>query len=475
MPSRRTFLKSSFAAGVAFVAPRPARIRGRVVAAGRGVAGAIVSDGLSSVATDTEGVFELVSDRNARFAFVSLPRGYVVPTGSAGTASIYRRLHFDAGDEAAVRFELEPTGSDEERHRFLVFGDTQVSDDEEVRELNARTIPEVRSLAQSQEIAFGITCGDIVDDTLELFSDYERAVSSTGIPFFQVIGNHDFDPPEGSVRRTRRFEEHFGPTDYSFNRGAVHYVVLNDVFWLGDGYVGFLTEERLSWLASDLAHVEPGSTVVVFSHVPFLSTISERTGGNIAPREAQVTNRDRLHAMLEPFDAHLVTAHTHDNHHLFHGGCHEHVVATVCGAWWSGPVCWDGTPQGYHVFEAGGTLSWRFHATGHPPERQLRLYPPGADARRSDQIVANVWNWDPAWKVFWYENGVRKGEMQRARGLDPMAVSLYEGPHRPLKNSDWVEPVLTDHLFYAPAPAEDARVMVEAVDPWGNVDAQSLL
>jgi hypothetical protein len=69
----------------------------------------------------------------------------------------------------------------------------------------------------------------------------------------------------------------------------------------------------------------------------------------------------------------------------------------------------------------------------------------------------------------WYEGGDRRGEMSRARGLDPMAVSLYEGPHKPLRSGDWVEPILTDHLFYARGGYSSTGIRVEMTDPFGNV------
>ena len=292
-----------------------------------------------------------------------------------------------------------------------------------------------------------------------------------GVPFFQVVGNHDLDAERSAMRDTRTYERHFGPAYYSFNRGAIHYVVLNDVFWIGGGYIGFVSDEQLSWLASDLDHVERGTPVVVFAHIPFACTVSERIGGKIAPHEAQVTNRARVLELLEPFAARFVTAHTHENEHVFHGRVHEHVLGTVCGAWWAGPICWDGTPNGFHVFEARGeTLSWHFRATGQSPEIQARLYAPGADPSRPDEWIANVWNWDPEWTVAWYERGDRRGEMSRARGLDPMAVSLYQGEHKPLKSGDWVEPILTDHLFYA----RGANITVEITDRFGHSTAQGL-
>ena len=455
---RRDFLRASASLPLLGWGPKPARIRGRVSSTGRGVAGVVVSDGSSSVATTAGGEFELVSDTRARFAFLSLPRGYEVP------ARFYEPLVFDEAGEARASFELDAVEDDGELHNFLGFGDTQIANKSDVRKLHDATA-DVAKLTARENFAFGVTCGDLVDDALELFADYDAAMRKTGVPFFQVVGNHDLDAERSAVRDTRTFERHFGPAYYSFNRGAIHYVVLNDVFWIGGGYIGFVSDEQLSWLASDLGHVERGTPVVVFAHIPFACTVSERIGGRIAPHEAQVTNRARVLELLEPFAARFITAHTHENEHVFHGKVHEHVLGTVCGAWWTGPICWDGTPNGFHVFEASGeTLSWQFRATGQSPETQARLYAPGADPSRPDEWIANVWNWDPEWKVVWHERGDRRGEMSRARGFDPMAVSLYEGAYKPLRSGDWVEPILTDHLFYARA----TNITVEITDRFGR-------
>ena len=62
--------------------------------------------------------------------------------------------------------------------------------------------------------------------------------------------------------------------------------------------------------------------------------------------------------------------------------------------------------------------------------------------------------------------------MARARGVDPLAVSLYEGPSKPLESADWVEPILTDHLFFA--TPRSVNVRVEVVDRFGRVFSESI-
>ena len=65
-------------------------------------------------------------------------------------------------------------------------------------------------------------------------------------------------------------KQYFGPDYYSFNRGKVHYVILDDVFCVGRGSAAivYLPEEQLRWLEQDLSRIKPGGTVVVSFHIP---------------------------------------------------------------------------------------------------------------------------------------------------------------------------------------------------------------
>ncbi len=172
--------------------------------------------------------------------------------------------------------------------------------------------------------------------------------------------------------------------------------------------------------------------------------------------------------MLEPYQAHVISGHTHESEHVFEGSVHEHVQGTACGAWWTGPICNDGTPSGYGVYEARGEeLRWRYKATGHPDDHQLRLYQRGIDPAAPDEIVANVWDWDPAWTVAWYEDGMRKGLMARRVGTDPLSERLHRGDDLPPPRP-WVEPAPTNHLFYVPVSADAGEIRVEATDRFGH-------
>ncbi len=446
------------------------RIRGRVRARGRGIPRVAVSDGLTVTETDRSGSFEILSDPTRRWVSMTLPSGHSIPTNEAGTARHYRRIQPNARGEMNVLFELQPLEKSDDEHVLLLLADPQTEDDYEMRLLHEQTVPDVRETLRSTSDVhtFGVACGDIMFDRLALYPEYEKAVTAMRVPFFQVVGNHDLDQElhtdEASITT---FEKHFGPPYYSFDRGQVHYVVLDDVFWHGSGYLGYLDADQLTWLAADLARVERGSTVIVMAHIPVLGSQYRRRGQANPGASAAIMNREELYRLLEGYRAHVLIGHMHETEHGVHGGVREHVNGAVCGAWWSGPICHDGTPNGYSVYHVkGDDIRWRYKSTGHAFDYQMRLYPRGADPSAPDEIIANVWNWDPSWTVVWYEGTDRRGAMSRRTGFDPLAVQLHRGEDTPARRT-WVEPVPTDHLFYAPV-APDTVVRVEAKDPFGN-------
>lgn len=495
MLNRRTFLKTGALSAAALatraesllaapcdplpVARRtanPIRVRGMVRAEGRGLGRVSISDGLQVVDSDADGRFELVTSTDRDFVWVRVPARYEIPLNPSGTARFYERIDPSAS-EMSVAFDLAPLGVSDERHTLLLLGDIQTQTEEEMGWFHERSVPDlqqtVRELGDTH--VFGISDGDIMYDRLELYPEYERGVQRIGVPFFQVIGNHDLDMESPTDEAsTDTFSRHFGPRYYSFDRGAVHYVVLDDVFWHGSGYLGYLDADALTWLAADLNRVEAGAPVIVATHIPALGSNHVRRGLTSPDPPGAIMNRDALYRLLEPFQAHILTGHTHELEHVFEAGTHEHVAGAICGAWWSGPICWDGAPNGYCVYEAAGEeVSWRYKSTGFEAAHQMRLYAPGTDPSAPDEVVANVWDWDPEWTVRWFADGDPRGLMARRPGRDPLSVELHSGddlpPHRP-----WVEPRITNHMFYAPVEPGVAEVRVEATDRFGRPYSETL-
>lgn len=471
LPNLSTAGAASWASRLQAPAARPVRVRGRVRSGSRGVGRVAISDGLTVVDTAGDGRFELVTSADRRFLSLSVPSGFRIPQNPTGTARFYQSITPDARGEMDAVFDLERLPSSDERHAVFLLADVQTEDAQEMAWFHEQTVPDVHGvLGDLRGVeAIGIACGDIMFDHLELYPEYERAVGRMGIPFFQVVGNHDLDlEARTDEASTATFSRHFGPRAYSFNRGAVHYVVLDDVFWHGAGYLGYLGADQLAWLEADLRRVEPGAPVIVALHIPVLGSRHLRDGASRPGLGISVANREALYRLLEPFQAHILAGHTHENEHVFEHGVHEHVSGTACGAWWSGPICGDGTPSGYSLYEiAGEAVTWRYKTTGSPFTHQLRTYPRGSDPAAPDEVVANVWDADPDWTVVWYEDGERKGAMGRRVGRDPLSVDLHAGPELPPRRP-WVEPYPVGHLYYAPVAREAQQIRVEATDRFGR-------
>lgn len=493
MLNRRNFLRNAGLAGSllslpasllqAKPAPMPQRIklaermlRGKVQSQGKGIAGVAVTDGINVTVTDKKGQYELVSNGTTEFVYITVPAGYEIPAKN-GIAHFYKAIDGN-GHTVTNDFNLEKLTTDDRKHKFVVWADTQVQSKADVEIMMSQSVPDLQALVASYPkgtLFHGIGCGDLVWDKFELFEDYRKAVELCGIPFYNVIGNHDMDiDARTDDISARTFKQQFGPTYYSFNRGEVHYVVLDDVFFIGTAkkYIGYLTENQLHWLEQDLALVKPGSTVVVSLHIPTYTGMAKR---NKKEEEfgGTVSNRKQLYKLLAPYKVHIMSGHTHFNENWEEGDIMEHNHGTVCGAWWTGPICGDGTPSGYGVYEVNGSnISWHYKSTGMEKNRQLRIYEKGRIKELPDEIAVNVWNWDSKWKVEWYEDGVLKGPMEQRVAFDPWAVELYAGPALPKKRK-FVEPTLNDHMFFA-KPTGNGKITVKATDRFGNVYEETL-
>ena len=452
-------------------------LTGKVHSNGNALEGVAVTDGINVTVTDKKGNYKLLSNNTAEFIYISLPAGYIIPH-EKGIAKFYQTINSKGTQK--TDFNLEKLETSDDKHNFVVWADTQMISKKDAEQLKAQSAPDLKALVQSYPkgtLFHGIGCGDLVWDHFELFDDYKEAIAMTGVTFYNVIGNHDMDiDARTDDFSSKTFKQQFGPTYYSFNRGAIHYVVLDDVFFIGTAkkYIGYITENQLQWLQQDLALVKPGTTVVVSLHIP-TNTGAARRANKEEEFGGTVSNRKQLYKILAPYKVHIMSGHTHFNEKWEEENIIEHNHGTVCGAWWTGPICGDGTPSGYGVYEVEGSdIKWYYKSTGKPKEHQIKIHAKGAAKDYADEVAVNVWNWDNKWKVEWFEDGVAKGLMQQRVSLDPWAVDLYSGADLPKKHK-FVEPSLADHIFYAKPSAGAKEIMVKATDRFGNVYSESKL
>jgi hypothetical protein len=229
---------------------------------------------------------------------------------------------------------------------------------------------------------------------------------------------------------------------------------MDNVRYLGTEreYDGYFQQHQLDWLKKDLALVPRNKIVVLCVHIPVHSNTKNNTA---------------LYDILGDRNVHIMSGHTHWHTNVIKGTVYEHNHGTVCGAWWTGPICGDGTPSGYGVYKVKGTtLSWHYQSTGMEPGHQMKLFVNDfSDSQK--QLVANIWNYDPEWKNEYWVDGVHKGALEQFEGFDPLAYSLMLGPDLP-KPRGFAEPKKTNHLFRALVPASARELKVAATDRFGN-------
>jgi hypothetical protein len=460
--NRRSFIQSvGLITGSAFIALKTdafsilkngESIKGRVTDGKKGIKNVVISDGFTVVITDENGNYEITPNEKAKSVFMSTPSGYEFKTDY----NLVRQYE-DLSNKSHFDFKLQPLKQNDAKHYFIIWADPQVKNKKDVKQMMETSVPDtidtIKSLGKDA-LVHGVCVGDLVWDNHDLYPDYNNAVSKMGIPFFQVLGNHDMDYRMGGDETSDvTFKQNYGPTYYSFNRGKVHYVVLDNVRYLGTEreYDGYITEDMLVWLAKDLQHVAKDQLLIINLHIPVYD---------------QVKNNKDFYAVLNGFkNVHIMSGHTHYNANNITNGIYEHNHGTVCGAWWTGPICVDGTPRGYGVYEVNGTdLKWYYKATGLPKENQVSVF---VDKLTNQaRLIANVYNWDPEWKVEYFLDGKPMGALHNEIGFDPLSVTLYKGDDLPA-GRHFVEPHETDHLFVAHFEPTVKKVKVLATDRFG--------
>lgn len=215
------------------------------------LAGVKVSDGLNVVETASDGSFSLSGHERERFLFITTPSGYKTFNGH------YRKI--ESGKEE-YDFGVMPykggIGKDGS-HKYIHIADTEIFNTENQEDW----VGNVRGYVANEQAAFIIHTGDIC---------YEKGLKAhiglmntenMDCPMFYCIGNHDL--VKGKYGE-ELFESIYGPVYYSFDVGSTHYIVTPMPG--GDHRPGYTRSDVCRWLKNDLAHVKPGTPVVVFNH-----------------------------------------------------------------------------------------------------------------------------------------------------------------------------------------------------------------
>ena len=369
---------------------------------GKGIPGVVVSDGYDCVTTDRNGVYQFKSNSRSRIVYYSIPAEYKVATGAGPSIPKFYQPVNPKDKQSRADFILEPLdGGKETTWTFLGIGDPQCATSGNANRYTDETIQDIKQSVANRNNVYAMTLGDIIYDSNNMWPTMVASMSSvptgTGwyVPFFQTIGNHDHDSLKPDTaddalddyNATATFEKYFGPENYSFNRGDVHVVSMDNIMVTSQKsssksngktweYSGGFTDWQIEWLKKDLALVpdKENKMIILCCHIPL--------------RNSKSANSQEVLKLMEEFkEAHLMIGHTHytqnfvyPSSHKARGGLpvYEHIHGSACGSWWTKNCSstTSGEPSGYTIYEIEGAHinNWRLKGTRRDASFQLRVF-----------------------------------------------------------------------------------------------------
>lgn len=468
----------------------------------RGIAGVSVSNGVDVVQTDRRGRYRIALAAE-QILFITKPAQFEIPVDANNLPQFYY-IHYPQGTPAIAEFEfpvIDPTGpmpraidfallpgrAGTHEFKAMAFADPQAATDEYQDQLREDIIN--RLVDNPYGAAFGLVAGDVVDDNLALYPRHNAMMGQIGIPIWNVPGNHDINSRAPDDRyATETFKRYFGPTNFSFDHGDVHFIGLDNVQYKGAGqgsydntsYRGYLSDEQLAWLRNDLRFVDRNKLIVIFSHISLITYALDGQGERYALGDnINTVNLDQLLEILAPFSrVYAMAGHDTSNSwkvqldhtHGWYGDWFlSHTLAEVRGGGWgNGPrderlVRWatmqDGNPNGYYVMTFRGTeVEPRFIPAAGEPQRAMRIVLDplldGTTDADGEVVAINRGSLLPGTKVVvnLFDGGER----------DSVEISVDGGDYVPMQNVVRLDPFMervaarfadSESSFSAPQPS----------------------
>ena len=507
-----------------------ATIKGEVTCESVPMEGVVVSDGFEVTTTDKDGCYWLASKKKNGSVFISIPGGYMVDTD--GSIPSFWQATTTAADVEEHSFNLrrEPNT----QHILLATTDPHMANRYNYNKTYTDT-PQYRNDFRGDIDAFvrehgtknvyAICLGDLTWDiywydkgTFYTLEDYRKEIENFPVPYFQVIGNHDYDMKfTDDFKAAEAFRRIIGPTYYSFNLGDIHYVVLDNMYYINENedrsHDTYVDDEQLAWLRKDLEHVDKSKPVFVCMHCSAYA-ITDVSNNKVSVKpNFKDSGTAELGDCFKGFaSVHYLTGDTHINRAVAnedmpagYNNIFEHNMGAICASWWwtgyvsQNSICKDGSEGGYMVFtNNGGEVKWRWkgmkvdagkqfrtydmnvvknhYATDASVKAFLQKYPLRSryTACKENTVYINVWNWDPEWTIS-VSDGVKELPVKQIYGLDPLHTVSYEVAR--VSNGSITSSFATyntTHIFSVEAASATSTLEIEIRDRFGVPYTESM-
>lgn len=484
-----------------------ANVVGKVSCGGVAVAGVVVSDGEVVTTTDRHGDYSLQSSIRTGYVFISIPGGYEVLSDG-----VIPRHFVRLSNEQVNKADFELVKSDNKDYKLFVVADIHLTNtlaDKDIEQFKRLFVPDFKqTLSEVSGKSYILTLGDMTTDSRWYRNKYglpEYLKEMEGMnspPIFHAMGNHDNDPKCGdnvgerdslAVKTYRRV---VGPNYYSFNLGDVHYVVLDNIIYKGAHveagktkyiYDTYIDPVQLKWLEADLGYIDKTTPIIVAMHAPLFRYRGISSGNLIAEESFKEADAKALLSKFSKFKTvHFLTGHTHQNYNYVHNNSiMEHNVVSVAASSWKiygeqkRHISKDGTPGGYMICTIKGSdISWVLKGFGTDVSQSqfivydLNVVPADCGGKLgSNELLINVYNWDPRWKIKVQEDGQDLAVEQRWQ-KDPMYRLMSKGIFA--ASGSTFSPSSNVHMFSTVAYKPQSTIVVEVTDRFGNKYSQTV-
>lgn len=535
---RKEFGKThiAFVKQVEFTPDEGTTVWGVVSCGDKGVANVVVSDGYLTTTTNTDGIYQLKSEKTWGYVFISIPSGYEVSSKGV-LPQFYTTLKSDAKTLERADFTLAKVEG-QDNFRMYIFGDMHLANRTNDKAQFKVFTNDLNKYLDSHKSgkSYGLTLGDMTWDLywysrVYEFPQYLDEINSqvSGLQIFHTMGNHDNDfKAKNDFDAAFQYVRDIAPTYYSYNIGKIHFIVLDDIDCSDyDGtqsrnYEKNFTSDQLDWLLQDLSYVDKSTPLVITAH----AQIFYPKGNNSFALDGQVIERwpntKKLLNILKGYTVHFVTGHTHtifnalpsETAPLGAENVFEHNAGSICASWWwSGYltpgvyVSLDGAPAGYSIWEfAGKDIKWKYKAVGMDENYQFRAYDlnnvsfsysdvPNISTstkvqnafdyyvkaypkNSNNEVLINIWNWNSNWKLSVTDETGKELKWTQTVAYDPLhiaALTVKRFDNATLTSApSFITEKKMHHFFKVKADNADVDLTIKVTDEFGNVYIENM-
>ena len=504
---------------------------GKVHCNGTGIAGVEVSDGMEVVQTDKNGIYYLPSQKKYRNVFISLPSGYEIACD--GNAPLFYAAIDTKQPEKVEQKNFALKQVDNDRHAMLALADFHLAKRTHDLDQFADYAKDVNlTAADLKNAGYKVYAMSLGDESWDGFwysnafglSEAFDQIKKINVPFFHCMGNHDNDPHcmNSDWEAEQKFMQVCGPNFYSFNIGKVHYIMLDNIEYLnnpieggnmsdplmGDRkYNSTIVAEIMTWLQKDLSLIADKSLpIVIGMHAPLYKILRQLDGSESPMSQPNLKGAENFISALDGFtNVTVLTGHIHENcNTIVSHTMMEHNTGAVCATWWwtgsmvGNHICKDGTPGGYGVYKFDNTsLQWHYQSKGFDKNYQFRSYDMNQvyirpndytsnedlwqylheykEKNSSNEVLINVWNYDPKWTVEVMENG-KKLPVTRVIARDPLHVLSYNAQRikKGSKPTGDFATTVAAHFFKVTATSATSTLEIRVTDRFGQQYSESM-